>query len=82
MKKVILSVAVAAFAFAVQAGDAKQCSAQKAACSKEAKAACSVQAKASCSSQAKAACSSAAGKCSAKTASKKPLQSPKAGSGG
>jgi hypothetical protein len=64
MKKMILSLAVAAFAFSVQAGDTKQCSANKAACSKEAKAACSSEAKAACSSQAKAACSSTATKAS------------------
>lgn len=77
MKKLILTITLAAFAIALQAGEG-ECPKAKAACAKD-KAACSAKAdKAQCPSKAAKASCPATGGCAKGTQVKKSVPSPKA----
>ena len=75
MKKIILTLTIVAFAVAVQAGEGKTCSKDKAACAAKDKAACAAKAESGCCAKATA---SAKGTCPKSQAAKKTLMSPKA----
>lgn len=78
MKKIILTLTIVAFAVAVQAGEWKTCSKDKAACAGKDKAACSAKAESGCC--AKATVSAKANCPKTQAAKKRWLMSPKAAS--
>ena len=75
MKKLILTLTIVAFAVAVQAGEAKSCCKDQAACAGKDKTACAEKAMSGC--PAKAGCS-AKKECPKAAAAKRWLMSPKA----
>ncbi|MEK7706799.1 MAG: hypothetical protein AAB380_02240 [Verrucomicrobiota bacterium] len=75
MKKIILTLTIVALAVAVQAGEGKTCSKDKAACAAKDKAACAAKAESGCCAKA---ASTAKETCPKSQATKKALMSPKA----
>jgi len=75
MKKIILALTIVAFAVAVQAGEGKTCSKDKAACAGKDKAGCSAKMESGCCAKAAA---SAKANCPKAQAAKRWLMSPKA----
>ena len=83
MKKIILALTIVALTVAVQAGEGKTCSKDKAACAGKDAAACAGKEKAACAAKAESGCcskatASAKTTCPKKLAAQRWLMSPKA----